>query len=201
RRADQLRHPARPVLQGLRRPLHERLVPDRPGVQDGDHLDGLFTGYDPAKKTYDKSSWKYQVDGEGNPQRDPTLRNPHTVFQLIKRHYSRYSVEMVERVCGIPKAKFEEVAKLYCGNSGPEKTGTITYALNLTQHTNGVENIRSLCMLQILLGNIGRPGGGVTALRGHANVQGATDLDLPYPALPGYLAQPLRDAHPDLKTY
>src|SRR5439155_534824 len=131
----------------------------------------------------------------------PTLRNPHTVFQLMKRHHSRYSVEMVERVCGIPKAKFEQVAKLYCGNSGPEKTGTITYALNLTQHTNGVENIRSLCMLQILLGNIGRPGGGVTALRGHANVQGATDLELLYHELPGYLAQPLRDAHPDLKTY
>jgi len=172
-----------------------------PAFKTATDLDGLFTGYDPAKKTYDKSSWKYQVDGEGNPQRDPTLRNPHTVFQLMKRHYSRYSVEMVERVCGIPKAKFEEVAKLYCGNSGPEKTGTITYALNLTQHTNGVENIRSLCMLQILLGNIGRPGGGVTALRGHANVQGATDLELLYHELPGYLAQPLRDAHPDLKTY
>src|SRR5438034_1300156 len=172
-----------------------------PAFKTATDLDGLFTGYDPAKKTYDKSSWKYQVDGEGNPQRDPTLRNPHTVFQLMKRTYSRYSVEMVERVCGIPKAKFEEVAKLYCGNSGPEKTGTITYALNLTQHTNGVENIRSLCMLQILLGNIGRPGGGVTALRGHANVQGATDLELLYHELPGYLAQPLRDAHPDLKTY
>ncbi|PYN97584.1 MAG: formate dehydrogenase-N subunit alpha [Candidatus Rokuibacteriota bacterium] len=172
-----------------------------PAFKTATDLDGLFTGFDPAKRTYDKSSWKYQVDGEGNPQRDLTLRNPHTVFQLMKRHYSRYSVEMVERVCGIPKAKFEEVAKLYCGNSGPEKTGTITYALNLTQHTNGVENIRSLCMLQILLGNIGRPGGGVTALRGHANVQGATDLELLYHELPGYLAQPLRDAHPDLKTY
>src|SRR5437870_7013532 len=172
-----------------------------PAFKTATDLDGLFTGFDPAKKTYDKSSWKYQVDGEGNPQRDPTLRNPHTVFQLMKRHYSRYSVEMVERVCGIPKAKFEEVAKLYCGNSGPEKTGTITYALNLTQHTNGVENIRSLCMLQILLGNIGRPGGGVTALRGHANVQGATDLELLYHELPGYMAQPLRDVHPDLKTY
>jgi formate dehydrogenase major subunit len=172
-----------------------------PAFKTATDLDGLFTGYDPAKKTYDRSSWKYQVDAEGNPQRDLTLRNPHTVFQLMKRHYSRYSLEMVERVCGIPRAKFEEVAKLYCGNSGPEKTGTITYALNLTQHTNGVENIRALCMLQILLGNIGRPGGGVTALRGHANVQGATDLELLYHELPGYMAQPLRDAHPDLKTY
>ena len=108
---------------------------------------------------------------------------------------------MVERVCGIPKAKFEEIAKLFCGNSGPDKTGTITYALNLTQHTNGVENIRALCMLQLLLGNIGRPGGGIVALRGHANVQGATDLELLYHELPGYLPMPLRDAHPDLKTY
>jgi formate dehydrogenase major subunit len=164
-------------------------------------LDGLFTGYDPAKKSYDRSSWKYQVDGEGNPKRDLTLKDPHSVFQLLRRHYGRYTLEMVEKVCGIPRAKFEEVAQLYCGTSGPDKTGTITYALNLTQHTNGVENIRSLCMLQLLLGNIGRPGGGVTALRGHANVQGATDLELLYHELPGYLPMPLRDPHPDLKTY
>src|SRR5262245_54257370 len=162
---------------------------------------GLFTGYDAAKGAYDRSSWKYQLDGEGNPKRDLTLRDPHSVFQLMGRHYSRYTPQMVERVCGIPQAKFEEVAKLYCSNSGREKTGSITYALNLTQHTNGVENIRALCMLQLLLGNIGRPGGGVVALRGHANVQGATDLELLYHELPGYLAMPLRDAHPDLKTY
>jgi len=162
---------------------------------------GLFTGFDPAKGTYDRTSWKYQLDGEGNPKRDPTLRDPSSVFQLMKRHYSRYTPHMVERVCGIPKAKFEEVAQLFCSNSGREKTGTITYALNLTQHTNGVENIRALCMLQLLLGNIGRPGGGVTALRGHANVQGATDLELLYHELPGYMAQPLRDIHPDLTAY
>jgi formate dehydrogenase major subunit len=172
-----------------------------PAFKTPTDLDGLFTGWDEAKHTYDRTSWKYQLDGEGNPKRDPTLKDPHTVFQLLTRHYSRYTPEMVERVCGIPKAKFEEVAQLYCSNSGPEKTGTITYALNLTQHTNGVENIRALCMLQLLLGNIGRPGGGVVALRGHANVQGATDLELLYHELPGYLAMPLRDAHPDLKTY
>src|SRR5438477_6635039 len=172
-----------------------------PAFKTPTDLEGLFTGYDEAKKTYDKSSWKYQVDAEGNPKRDLTLKDPNTVFQLLRRHYSRYTPEMVEKVCGIPKAKFEEVAQLYCSNSGPEKTGTITYALNLTQHTNGVENIRALCMLQLLLGNIGRPGGGVVALRGHANVQGATDLELLYHELPGYMAQPLRDAHPDLATY
>jgi formate dehydrogenase major subunit len=171
---------------------------------------GLFTGLEQTGKggtdphvaeRYKRDSWKYQLDGEGNPKRDLTLRDPHTVFQLLKRHYSRYTPEMVERVCGIPKEKFVSVAKLYCENSGPEKTGAITYALNLTQHTNGVQNIRALCMLQLLLGNIGRPGGGVVALRGHANVQGATDLELLYHELPGYMAMPLRDAHPDLKTY
>ena len=171
---------------------------------------GLFTGLESTGKggvdphlaeTYKRDSWKYQLDGEGNPKRDLTLRDPSTVFQLMKRHYSRYTPEMVERVCGIPKEKFVQVAKLYCENSGREKTGAITYALNLTQHTNGVQNIRALCMLQILLGNIGRPGGGVVALRGHANVQGATDLELLYHELPGYLPMPLRDAHPDLKTY
>ena len=172
-----------------------------PAFKTPTDLDGLFTGYDPAKKSYDRASWKYQLDGEGNPKRDLTLRDPHTVFQLLRRHYSRYTLDMVEKVCGIPRAKFEEMAQLYCSTSGPEKTGTITYALNLTQHTNGVENIRSLCMLQLLLGNIGRPGGGVVALRGHANVQGATDLELLYHELPGYLATPLRDAHPDLTTY
>jgi formate dehydrogenase major subunit len=172
-----------------------------PAFKTPTDLDGFFTGFDPAKKAYDRSSWKYQLDTEGNPKRDLTLKDPQSVFQLLRRHYSRYTLEMVEKVCGIPRAKFEEMAQLYCSNSGPEKTGTITYALNLTQHTNGVENIRALCMLQLLLGNIGRPGGGVTALRGHANVQGATDLELLYHELPGYMAMPLRDQHPDLKTY
>ena len=123
------------------------------------------------------------------------------MFQLLRRHYSRYTLDMVERVCGVSKDKFVECAKLFIGASGREKTGTITYALNLTQHTNGVENIRALAMLQLLLGNIGRPGGGVTALRGHANVQGATDFAVLYQDLPGYHPMPLRDPHPDLTTY
>jgi formate dehydrogenase major subunit len=181
-----------------------------PGFKTATDLGGVFTGLEQTGKggadphvaeRYERKTWAYQLDSEGNPKRDPTLKDPHSVFQLLKRHYSRYTPEMVERICGIPKAKFEEVAQLYCGTSGPEKTGTITYALNLTQHTNGVQNIRALCMLQILLGNIGRPGGGVVALRGHANVQGATDLEVLYHELPGYLPMPLRDLHPDLKTY
>jgi formate dehydrogenase major subunit len=172
-----------------------------PAFKTPTDLDGFFTGYDAAKRSYDQASWKYQLDGEGNPKRDLSLQDKNTVFQLLRRHYSRYSIEMVERVCGIPKDLFVKAARMFCEASGPDKTGTITYALNLTQHTNGTENIRSLCMLQLLLGNIGRPGGGVTALRGHANVQGATDLAVLYQDLPGYHPVPLRDAHPDLKTY
>jgi formate dehydrogenase major subunit len=181
-----------------------------PAFKTATDLGGLFPGLEQTGKggsdphvaeRYDRATWRYQLDGEGNPKRDLTLRDPASVFQLMKRQYGRYTPEMVERVCGIPKEKFVEVAKLYCGTSGPDKTGTITYALNLTQHTNGVQNIRALCMLQILLGNIGRPGGGVVALRGHANVQGATDLELLFHELPGYLPMPLRDQHPDLKTY
>ena len=181
-----------------------------PAFKTPTDLGGVFTGLEQTGKggpdphvaqTYNRSSWKYQLDGEGNAKRDPTLKDPNSVFQLLRRHYSRYTPEMVERVCGIPKEKFIEAAKLFCGTSGPDKTGSVTYALNLTQHTNGVQNIRALCMLQLLLGNVGRPGGGVVALRGHANVQGATDLAVLYQDLPGYLPMPLRDAHPDLKTY
>jgi formate dehydrogenase major subunit len=181
-----------------------------PAFKTATDLGGVFAGLEQTGKggsdphlaeRYDRKTWAYQLDSEGNPKRDLTLKDPHSVFQLLTRHYSRYTPEMVERICGIPKAKFEEVAQLYCSTSGPEKTGTITYALNLTQHTNGVQNIRALCMLQILLGNIGRPGGGVVALRGHANVQGATDLEVLYHELPGYLPMPLRDLHPDLNTY
>src|SRR6266498_4731684 len=181
-----------------------------PAFKTPTDLGGLFEGLEQTGKagsdphvaqTYNKSSWKYQLDGEGNPKRDLTLTDPHSVFQLLRRHYSRYTVEMVERVCGIPQAKFVEVAQLYCGTSGREKTGAITYALNLTQHTNGVQNIRALCMLQLLLGNVGRPGGGVVALRGHANVQGATDFGTLYHMLPGYPPAPLQAAHPTLKDY
>jgi formate dehydrogenase major subunit len=181
-----------------------------PAFKTATDLDGVFPGLEQTGKggddphvasRYDRSTWKYQLDKEGNPKRDMTLRDPHSVFQLMKRHYSRYTPEMVERICGIPKEKFVEVAKIFCSASGPDKTGTVAYALNLTQHTNGVQNIRALCMLQLLLGNIGRPGGGVVALRGHANVQGATDLELLYHELPGYLPMPVRDAHPDLQTY
>src|SRR5213594_2531812 len=172
-----------------------------PAFKTPTDLNGLFTGFDGTKKSYDRASWKYQLDGEGNPKRDLTLRDPHTVFQHLRRHYSRYTPEMVERVCGIPKAKFLEVADVYCSASGPEKTATASYALQLNQSTNGVQQIRALCVLQLVLGNVGRPGGGVVALRGHSNVQGATDFGTLYHMLPGYPAEPLQGPHPTLTDY
>ncbi|MBI2218516.1 MAG: molybdopterin-dependent oxidoreductase, partial [Candidatus Rokubacteria bacterium] len=117
------------------------------------------------------------------------------------RHYSRYTPEMVEKVCGIPKEKFLEVADVYCSASGPDKTATASYALQLNQSTNGVQQIRALCILQLVLGNVGRPGGGVVALRGHSNVQGATDMGTLYHMLPGYPPMPLQGPHPTLTAY
>ena len=164
-------------------------------------LGGLFTGYDPAKRSYDQATWRYELDAEGNAKRDPTLRDPNCVFQLLRRHYSRYTPEMVERVCGIGKDLFLKVADIYCSASGPDKTATASYALQLNQSTNGVQQIRALCMLQLVLGNVGRPGGGVVALRGHSNVQGATDFGTLYHMLPGYPPMPLQGAHPTFQEY
>jgi formate dehydrogenase major subunit len=164
-------------------------------------LDGLFSGYDEKKRSYDQSTWKFQLDADGYPKKDRTLRDPNCVFQRLRAHYSRYTPEMVEKVCGISKDLFLKVAEMYCSASGPDKTGTISYALQLNQSTNGVQQIRSLCMLQLILGNIGRPGGGVVALRGHSNVQGATDFGTLYHMLPGYPAAPLQAPHPTLQDY
>jgi formate dehydrogenase major subunit len=172
-----------------------------PNFKTPTDLNGLFTGYDPGKRSYDQTTWKFQLDEAGYPKQDPTLRDPNCVFQLLRRHYSRYTPEMVERVCGIPKDLFLKVADIFCSASGPDKTSTISYALQLNQSTNGVQQIRALCLLQLILGNIGRPGGGVVALRGHSNVQGATDFGTLYHMLPGYPPMPLQAAHPTLMDY
>ncbi|HET9489717.1 MAG TPA: formate dehydrogenase-N subunit alpha [Methylomirabilota bacterium] len=173
-------------------------------------LEGLFSGLEKTGKSgtdphssyrYDRSTWRFQLDADGYPKKDPTLRDPNCVFQHLRKHYDRYTPEMVERVCGISKDLFLQVADTFCSASGPDKTGTISYALQLNQSTNGVQQIRSLCMLQMVLGNIGRPGGGVVALRGHSNVQGATDMATLYHILPGYLAPPLQAIHPTLTDY
>jgi formate dehydrogenase major subunit len=122
--------------------------------------------------------------------KDETLQHPRCVFQLLKKHFARYTPEMVERFCGVTKDAFLHVADTFCKASGPDKTGSICYALGWTQHSSGVQMIRCAAILQLLLGNMGRPGGGILALRGHASIQGSTDVPTLYDILPGYLNMP-----------
>jgi len=157
---------------------------------DFDFKDGLFAGYDEAKRSYDKTTWAYQLDKEGYALVDETLENPRCVWQLMKSHYSRYTPEVVEKVCGTPKEQFLKVAEFIGSTSTPDKVMTICYALGWTQHSHGSQNIRTMAMIQLLLGNIGRAGGGVNALRGHSNVQGITDMCTFSANLPGYMVAP-----------
>ena len=122
----------------------------------------------------------------------PTRRckHPRCVFQILRRHYARYTPEMVEQVCGTPRETFLKVAETLADASGPDRTAAICYAVGWTQHTTGVQIIRAATILQLLLGNIGRPGGGILALRGHATIQGSTDIPTLYNLLPGYLNTP-----------
>jgi formate dehydrogenase-N alpha subunit len=152
--------------------------------------DGLFSGYDDAKRSYDKATWAYQLDKDGYAMVDETLENPNCVWQLLKKHYSRYTPEMVEKICGTPKDQFLKVAEFIGSTSTPDRVMTICYALGWTQHSHGSQNIRTMAMIQLLLGNIGRPGGGVNALRGHSNVQGITDMCTFSANLPGYMLAP-----------
>jgi formate dehydrogenase major subunit len=189
-------------------------------------LDGLFSGFDPDTGTYDRSSWTYEGGDvsaaagtrehttqafdektgtgmmTGAVRSDETLEDPRTVFRQLMRQYARYTPEMVERVCGIPQSTFLEVAEALIENSGPERTTAFCYAVGWTQHTAGVQMIRAAAILQLLLGNIGRPGGGVMALRGHASIQGSTDIPTLYDLLPGYLPMPKgRDGDYTLRDY
>lgn len=163
--------------------------------------DGYFTGWDPEKKTYDRATWKYQVDADGTPLQDKTLKDRDTVFQHLRRHFARYTPEMVERICGTPKAEFLKVGHAFAATGRPEKAGTMLYAMGWTQHTKGTQLIRTAAILQLLLGNIGVAGGGIAALRGLSNVQGTTDMGLLWNSLPGYLTLPSAKAHPTLKDY
>jgi len=133
----------------------------------------------------------------GPAEKDPTLQSPHCVFQILKRHFARYTPEMVEQVCGSPKEKFIKVAEMLLENSGRDRTSSFAYAVAWTQHTYGVQMISCCALLQLLLGNIGRPGGGVMALRGHASIQGSTDIPTLFDLLPGYLTMPLFKEDPD----
>jgi len=151
--------------------------------------DGLFTGYDEAKRSYAKASWSYQMDGQF-AKVDPTLQDPNCVFQHMKRHFARYTPDMVSSITGTPKDQFLKVCEMMASTAAGNKTMTILYALGWTQHSKGSENIRTMAMIQLLLGNMGMAGGGVNALRGHANVQGITDMCLYSQVLPGYLSAP-----------
>jgi len=156
-----------------------------------DFKDGLFSGFDKKKRAYaDKSSWQYQLDANGIPKQDKTLQDPNSVFQLLKRHFSRYDVDTVCKITGTPKDVYLKVAETYCATGAPDKAGTILYAMGATQHTHGTQNIRAYAILQMLLGNMGMAGGGINALRGESNVQGSTDHALLFHILPGYLKAP-----------
>ncbi|RWZ94401.1 formate dehydrogenase-N subunit alpha [Escherichia coli] len=162
--------------------------------------DGLFSGYDAEKRQYDKSSWNYQFDENGYAKRDETLTHPRCVWNLLKEHVSRYTPDVVENICGTPKADFLKVCEVLASTSAPDRTTTFLYALGWTQHTVGAQNIRTMAMIQLLLGNMGMAGGGVNALRGHSNIQGLTDLGLLSTSLPGYLTLP-SEKQVDLQSY
>src|ERR671924_1026737 len=150
--------------------------------------DGMFNGFDSEKGAYDPKLWTYEKGADGFAKLD--LDHPRSVLSLMRKHYSRYTPEMVERITGIPKDQFLEVAKLVGEMGRPDKVMTIVYAVGLTHHTTGSQLIRSGAVLQLLLGNMGRPGGGMNAERGHANIQGNTDHAISWEILPGYLRIP-----------
>ncbi|QKW40814.1 molybdopterin-dependent oxidoreductase [Actinomadura sp. NAK00032] len=139
--------------------------------------------------------------GEGDPERDPHLEHPRCVFQVLKRHYARYTPEMVERICGVPQEQFRKVCEMLTENSGRDRTSAFVYAVGWTQHTVGVQYIRTAAVLQSLLGNIGRPGGGILALRGHASIQGSTDIPTLFNLLPGYIPMPHAHSNEDLDSF
>lgn len=152
-----------------------------------DEVQGLFSGWDSVNKAYDKSGWNYELDAQGYAKADPEMAHPRSVFQLMKRHYARYTPETVSRICGCSQEEFLKAAELVTSTYSPDKAGTIMYALGWTHHSFSVQLIHAAAMLQLLLGNIGVAGGGLNALRGHANIQGGTDCGVAYHNLAGYI--------------
>src|SRR3954464_9278571 len=192
--------------------------------RDTEQLDGFFSGWQEQDGAYRVDSWGYRgtsgelaagkheqvgdvsgdqahgahgmtLDRGEPPEVDMELEHPMCVFQVLKRHFARYTPEYVERVCGVPRERFVQVADALCRNSGPDRTSAFCYAVGWTQHTTGVQMIRAASIIQLLLGNIGRPGGGILALRGHANIQGSTDIPTLYDILPSYIPMPHTTAH------
>ena len=198
---------------------------------DTEDLDGLFSGWDPEKGEYDMTTWRYagmQVHGAAGereegfsakgeqsghgghggglqhgepPAEDGSLQHPRCVFQLLKKHYRRYTPELVSKTCGCSVEDFLYVARKMTESSGRERTGAFCYAVGWTQHTVGVQYIRTAAIIQQLLGNMGRPGGGIIALRGHASIQGSTDIPTLYNILPGYLPMPHTEAYGDFESF
>ncbi len=198
------------------------------GFQDTEDLDGFFSGWDPEKGQYDISTWQYagmevhasagqREHGVGlgetagaagsrlqhgePPEEDDTMQHPRCVLRLLERHFSRYTPETVAEICGCSPQDVVAVAEALCENSGPERTSAFVYAVGWTQHTVGVQYIRTAAIIQQLLGNVGRPGGGVMALRGHASIQGSTDIPTLYNLLPGYLPMPHAHAYEGYADY
>jgi formate dehydrogenase major subunit len=188
--------------------------------EDTEDHDGLFGGWDTEKGEYDNQKWMYEgvqpqaaagarESPSGKQQKtpiqaektDPTLQHPRCVFQVLKRHFQRYTPEMVEQTCGVPARLLLQVAETLCRNSGRERTSAFCYAVGWTQHTTGVQYIRAASIIQLLLGNMGRPGGGILALRGHASIQGSTDIPTLYDLLPGYLPMRRAPHDKDFETY
>ena len=159
-------------------------------TEDFGFADGLFAGFDEAAQSYDKTAWEYERGSDGFVRRDPTLEDPRCVFQLLKHHYDRYTPEVVAQIAGCSEEGFLGMADIICSTGRADRVGTIMYAVGWTMHTVGSQIIRTAAIMQLLLGNIGRPGGGINALRGHANVQGATDHAIVAGILPGYLKVP-----------
>jgi formate dehydrogenase major subunit len=198
--------------------------------QDTEELGGYFSGWDEENGVYEVDSWGYRgtegeltagkheqtgdvsgdqahgahgmdLDQGEPPEMDFELEHPMCVFQVLKRHFARYTPEYVERVCGVPRDRFLALAEALCENSGPERTAAFCYAVGWTQHTTGVQIIRAASIIQLLLGNIGRPGGGIMALRGHANIQGSTDIPTLYDILPSYIPMPHPTSRGDLDAF
>lgn len=174
--------------------------------QGNGHVESPGGGHEHGADT--AASAAGQEQGSGGPplaharvKRDETLQHPRTVFQILKRHYARYTPEMVTEVCGIGRADFDYLARSIVENSGRERTTCFAYAVGWTQHTLGAQFIRTATILQLLLGNVGRPGGGIMALRGHATIQGSTDIPTLFNLLPGYLPMPKAGLHDTFADY
>jgi formate dehydrogenase major subunit len=202
----------------------------KPDFQDTEDASGFFSGWNPDDSAYQIDTWGYDkssgeatagkseqeadVSGEQAhgahgmkllggepPELDGSMQDERCVLQTLRRHFARYTPELVAEVCGCSSQDLISVAKALCENSGRERTSSVVYSVGWTQHTTGVQNIRAASIVQLLLGNIGRPGGGILALRGHANIQGSTDIPTLYNILPGYIPMPHPQSHPSLDKF